>query len=121
MICSKCGGEWEIKRVGGILGIGGKKRHVCSKCGYMDERDCWVGDEEEYIGPKDVDPNLSDPVRKQQKEDAHIFYDLHKMPCCGAASYYEGPHGGLSTNIKCAECGAKFNVTPSPFRQIERI
>jgi ribosomal protein S27E len=26
--------------------------------------------------------------------------------------FYEGPSGGLSTNIACVNCGHRFNVTP---------
>lgn len=35
-------------------------------------------------------------------------------PDCGHEGFYEGPHGGLSVNIQCANanCGHKFNVTP---------
>lgn len=34
-------------------------------------------------------------------------------PDCGKAEgFYEGPSGGMSTNIKCAACEAGFNVTP---------
>jgi ribosomal protein S27E len=32
--------------------------------------------------------------------------------CKKKTEFYEGPHGGISINIKCASCGAKFNVTP---------
>jgi len=28
-------------------------------------------------------------------------------------SYMEGPSGGMSTNVKCAECGSNFNITPA--------
>lgn len=35
-------------------------------------------------------------------------------PDCGHEGFYEGPSGGLSTNIFCANstCGQGFNVTP---------
>jgi len=29
---------------------------------------------------------------------------------CGSTGYYEGPTGGLSMNITCSGCGARFNV-----------
>ena len=29
---------------------------------------------------------------------------------CGSTSYYEGPTGGVAMNIKCADCGARFNI-----------
>ncbi len=33
-------------------------------------------------------------------------------PDCEGTSFLEGPHGGLSVNVKCAntECGAEFNL-----------
>jgi len=33
--------------------------------------------------------------------------------CCGC-EFLEGPHGGMSVNIKCAnpDCDAQFNITP---------
>lgn len=35
-------------------------------------------------------------------------------PNCGSNQWYEGPSGGMSTNIKCAnpDCGLWFNSTP---------
>lgn len=34
-------------------------------------------------------------------------------PLCGShRGFYEGPSGGMSTNIECISCGKKFNVTP---------
>lgn len=32
--------------------------------------------------------------------------------CHHLDGFYEGPSGGLSTNIICANCGHRFNVTP---------
>ncbi len=40
-------------------------------------------------------------------------------PDCGSTKFYEGPHGGMSVNIKCAGCGHRFNVM-GPFG-VERI
>lgn len=31
---------------------------------------------------------------------------------CLSTKFYEGPSGGLSINIKCAECGLWYNYTP---------
>lgn len=33
-------------------------------------------------------------------------------PDCGGEGFLEGPSGGMSTNISCATCGHRFNVTP---------
>lgn len=48
-------------------------------------------------------------------------------PFCGGKEFIEGPHGGLSVNIRCDICGAKFNdmsvfgvellSKPTPFMQ----
>lgn len=41
--------------------------------------------------------------------------DACKCPDCGSESFLEGPHGGMSVNIMCSACGAKFNVVPGIF------
>lgn len=36
-----------------------------------------------------------------------------RCPDCGKKTdFYEGPSGGMSTNIFCAQCGHGFNITP---------
>jgi len=35
-------------------------------------------------------------------------------PDCGGLSFYPGPEGGLSQNLKCVTCGSSFNVC-APF------
>ena len=48
-----------------------------------------------------------------------------KCADCGNERFFKGPDGGLSTNIKCAKCGSKFNVIPRcyvmPSGFVERI
>jgi len=48
-----------------------------------------------------------------QKTFANLEYIEGRPVCpdCGKNDWYEGPHGGLAVNIKCAnpECGRKFN------------
>lgn len=35
------------------------------------------------------------------------------MKCkCGSTKFLEGPRGGFAQNVKCAECGMRYNVTP---------
>jgi hypothetical protein len=62
-------------------------------------------------------PDLSDP--------SALFDRLMKGGCpdCGSHEFLEGPSGGASTNIKCANelCGSKFNVTGGGFNIAERI
>lgn len=41
-----------------------------------------------------------------------VALDAGKCPDCGGTKFLEGPHGGLSVNIKCAKCGARFNIVP---------
>jgi hypothetical protein len=38
-------------------------------------------------------------------------------PHCGSTGFLDGPCGGLSQNIMCAVCGAKFNICPPFFAQ----
>lgn len=49
-------------------------------------------------------------------DEGKLFLQIatNHCPDCGGDGFYEGPSGGLSTNIKCAnpECGSEFNVTP---------
>jgi hypothetical protein len=55
-------------------------------------------------------------LKKSESEEekwARVFYREGKMPCCGSEEYYEGPSGGLCTNIKCANCGMRWNVAPA--------
>ncbi len=40
-------------------------------------------------------------------------------PDCGGCLFLEGPHGGLSVNFKCKNCGSEFNDM-GPFG-VERI
>lgn len=47
------------------------------------------------------------------------------MECtyCGGTDFYEGPSGGLSTNILCAndDCRHWFNHTPFGLEDLERV
>jgi len=50
-------------------------------------------------------------MEKTEFEEVRYRDGLPVCPDCGDNKWYEGPHGGLSVNIKCAnhECGRKFN------------
>ncbi len=74
-----------------------------------------------------VEPCCSEHCEKYPKHIAlinkraeKIFYDTHKMPCCGSTGFYEGPHGGANQNITCANCGERWNIC-LPIRLIEKI
>ena len=56
--------------------------------------------------------------RSPEVKEAQAGYTC---PDCKGHEFWEGPHGGLSVNIKCAnpKCGSEFNVCPPYF--IERI
>lgn len=54
------------------------------------------------------------PVKETDKGKLWAIIAKNKCPDCGCEGFYEGPSGGLSTNIECAneECKHRFNVTP---------
>lgn len=31
-------------------------------------------------------------------------------PNCGSHEFYKGPSAGIATNVKCADCGKKYNT-----------
>ena len=41
-----------------------------------------------------------------------LALDKGICPDCDTPSLLEGPRGGMSVNVKCGRCGAKFNVVP---------
>lgn len=47
-----------------------------------------------------------DRIKNQQHYEREAF---DCCPDCGGKEYLEGPHGGLSINFKCAQCGSCFN------------
>lgn len=59
----------------------------------------------------------SHPEREQavEKGPNHPFpIDLKQgCPDCGGDRFLEGPSGGMCVNLKCANCGSKFNFAPS--------
>lgn len=43
----------------------------------------------------------------------------NKCPDCKVKDQImEGPHGGMSVNVRCANCGSKFNITPFGVKRI---
>ena len=53
------------------------------------------------------------PCEKLVMDDEGIreLFNEHKAcPDCGSSQFYEGPSGGMTTNMKCAGCGHWFNV-----------
>lgn len=36
-------------------------------------------------------------------------------PNCGNKEYFEGPSGGISTNVECSKCGLRWNANTMGF------
>ena len=60
--------------------------------------------------PPNVD--LRPPYRPTNKQGSWAPWD-GRCPDCGSERWFEGPSGGMSTNIKCAGCGIWLNHTPA--------
>jgi len=43
------------------------------------------------------------------EEQTHWAKPWAECPDCCGTEFLEGPHGGLSINFKCAQCGSTFN------------
>lgn len=115
MICPKCSGDWIVKETRKFFWQKSVPRHVCKECGYLDTRKTWVNDV--YVGP----PGLETDEDHERHRINNIFFKEGMMPCCGnEISFFEGPSGGCCTNIKCAHCGSKWNMS-SMTGTIERI
>jgi DNA-directed RNA polymerase subunit RPC12/RpoP len=37
------------------------------------------------------------------------FMKYNACPDCGGEEFREGPYGGMSRNVRCANCGHQFN------------
>ena len=64
-----------------------------------------------------------DLIRDATKAEEHALYSGNHCPFCGGSQFIEGPSGGASTNIYCANeaCDARFNIcyplTPQVIRE----
>lgn len=54
---------------------------------------------------------------KSETELKQALFVEKKCPDCNGGKFFEGPHGVLSVNIKCAGCGSRFNVCPPLFAE----
>jgi len=45
-------------------------------------------------------------------EENYLTLNNFKCPNCEKGPLYEGPSGGMSTNIRCRICGQGYNVSP---------
>jgi len=46
-------------------------------------------------------------------EKNFLYSNNFKCPNCEGGPLYEGPSGGMSTNIRCRLCGQGYNITPA--------
>jgi transcription elongation factor Elf1 len=51
-----------------------------------------------------------EPITKWEED--YLTANKWKCPNCESGPLYEGPSGGMSTNIRCRICGQGYNVTP---------
>jgi hypothetical protein len=58
-------------------------------------------------------------VKPSDQEITDYMRKYNRCPDCGCDGFLEGPSGGLSQNVECAGCGARFNMM-GPFG-VERI
>lgn len=68
-----------------------------------------------FKGPASPEKSQGTPVTETDEGKLYAIIAGGKCPDCGSTKgFYEGPSGGISTNIFCANdaCGAGFNVTP---------
>lgn len=58
----------------------------------------------------------------QGVNSSELLDALYKNMCpdCGGKEFLEGPRGGMCVNIKCNNCGSKFNISET-MRFAERI
>lgn len=57
-------------------------------------------------------------MKKSDLEITAYMRKTSKCPDCGGKQFSDGPSGGISQNIECFSCGARFNVTMG---NVERI
>lgn len=59
------------------------------------------------------DQDTCDQIIHDELELVAHFTKYQCCPDCGSKNFYEGPKGGMCTNMMCAECNHKFNIGPS--------
>jgi hypothetical protein len=47
---------------------------------------------------------------EQLQGEALAAVQRHECPFCGHQGFAQGPRGGLSVNVACPGCGARFNL-----------
>jgi DNA-directed RNA polymerase subunit RPC12/RpoP len=49
-------------------------------------------------------------IEKDEDKLLNFFLKYKRCPDCGSKEFYEGPSGGMSTNIRCGGCKHRFNM-----------
>lgn len=91
-------------------------RPECRRCKYL--VDCLATSQQcfdDLLVYRDAKGSIIPPTVEQR-----AFYGLHQMPCCGAGEFHPGPQGGMSMNVTCCGCGARWNIC-APLQMIEKI
>jgi len=59
-----------------------------------------------------LEPSPRDTMREMSRAEMEDYYLRDRCPLCGAPAVdmLRGPLGGLSINVECPPCGARFNV-----------
>jgi hypothetical protein len=62
----------------------------------------------------DMEAGTQTPVKDTDSGKLWLKIATNHCPVCNHKGFYQGPSGGMSTNIICAYelCQARFNVTP---------
>ena len=63
-----------------------------------------------------------DLIRDCTKAEEDALYRGNRCPFCGGSQFFEGPRGGIATNIYCTNpaCDARFNFCPPMTPQVIR-
>ena len=66
---------------------------------------------EEVSGPEKYSEILPSDRMTDEQWVSYSLLKNGKCPDCGSVEFFEGPSGGICTNILCAVCGSRFNVS----------
>ena len=58
-----------------------------------------------------------DKIEMDDDKLMDLFLEHNGCPDCGSGQFHEGPSGGMSTNVNCADCGHGFNLAIPMFVQ----
>jgi len=59
-----------------------------------------------------ADPDALDKIDLRTGERTRVVPITDPVCECGCRNFYEGPSGGMATNISCADCGTWYNIAP---------